>query len=485
VIPYPDFSDAKVIVLGDIILDRYFWGAVHRISPEAPVPVVTIDKKTMNLGGAGNVAMNLKGLGCRHVLLGLAGDDANGASLSSILRQEGIQNHLVTIQNHPTTTKTRIIGQGQQVVRLDEEKQPRINDTHRNQLFKYFDETLPGATGVILSDYGKGLIVPEIAEHVITRCRSKKIPLFIDPKNTSWETYHDAFCITPNTAEFNLIEPFPEDDESLLYEKAKTVLNRYGLEYLLLTRGPKGMTLFHRQQPPVHIKAKAREIFDVSGAGDTVIAAITAAFGTGIPMEKAARIANTAAGIVIGKQGTRPVETLELKQMLSEKSTAGAEKIINKQRAAEKITEWRSAGNKIVFTNGCFDILHIGHIKLLHAAAAQGNRLIVGLNSDRSVNGLKGENRPVVPEDERAALLSSIDGVDLVVLFDEETPIDLIRLIQPDVIVKGGDYTPETVVGHDIVARRGGTVVIVPLLDGISSTRVIESIIRNSAANEQ
>jgi D-beta-D-heptose 7-phosphate kinase/D-beta-D-heptose 1-phosphate adenosyltransferase len=485
VIPYPDFTGAKLIVLGDIILDRYFWGDVHRISPEAPVPVVTIAQKTMNLGGSGNVAMNLKGLGCRHLLIGIAGDDANGAALNNILQHEDIPNRIVTIQNHPTTTKTRIIGQGQQVVRLDEEQRPKISQAIRDQVFKHFDEALSGVTGVILSDYGKGLVSSDVAGHVVKECRSKKIPLFIDPKGTFWERYHGAFCITPNTAEFKLIEPFQDGDETLLHEKAQTILKRYSLEYLLLTRGSKGMTLFHRQRPPVYIQARAREVFDVSGAGDTVIASLAAAFSVGLPMEIAAEIANTAAGIVIGKRGTQPVGRLELKHMLSEGGMEGITKIVSKRRAVEKIAAWRNAGKKIVFTNGCFDILHIGHIKLLHAAAGKGDKLIVGLNSDASVKRLKGKKRPIVPEEERATLLSGIKGIDLVVIFDEDTPLDLIRSVQPDVIVKGGDYTPETVVGHDIVEKRGGSVVIVPLLDGISSTRVIESITRNSLTNEQ
>jgi D-beta-D-heptose 7-phosphate kinase/D-beta-D-heptose 1-phosphate adenosyltransferase len=484
VIPYPDFSDVKVIVLGDIILDRYFWGDVHRISPEGPVPVVKIAKKTMSPGGAGNVAMNLKGLGCHQVLLGLAGDDANGKCLGQILAQEGIQHDLVTIPQHLTTTKTRIVGQGQQVVRLDEEKRPVVNSDTREALFSLFDKALAGATGVILSDYGKGIMTTEIAGHVIEKCRAKKIPLFIDPKGTDWERYQGAFCITPNQAEFRLIEPFVGEEEDLLDEKAIKVLARYDLEYLLLTRGAKGMTLYRRQQPPVHIQAQAREVFDVSGAGDTVIAAMAAAASTGVPMIQAAEIANTAAGIVVGKLGTQPVQRLELKQALSGNRLDSTTKVVTRQRAEEKIEAWRRAGNKITFTNGCFDILHVGHIKLLHAAAALGNRLIVGLNSDRSIRNLKGENRPIVPEDERAALLSSIDGVDLVVIFDQETPIDLIESFLPDVIVKGGDYRPETVVGADIVEKNGGTVVIVPLIGGISSTHIIESISRNSLANE-
>jgi D-beta-D-heptose 7-phosphate kinase/D-beta-D-heptose 1-phosphate adenosyltransferase len=478
VIPCPDFNNARIVVLGDIILDRYFWGDVHRISPEAPVPVVTVKtgQKTMNLGGAGNVAMNLKGLGCRHILMGIAGDDANGAALNTILKQEDIPSRIVTVPNHPTTTKTRIIAQGQQIVRLDEESKAAVSNSHRDQLFRQFDEALPGTTGVILSDYGKGLISPDVAGHVIQQCRSNKIPLFVDPKGPSWERYRGAGCITPNTAEFRLIQPFQEGDEALLHEKAQAVLKRFALTYLLLTRGPKGMTLFHRQQPPFYIRARAREVFDVSGAGDTVIASLAAAFSVGLTMEKAAEIANTSAGIVIAKRGTQPVSRLELKQALADSGMKSTAKIVTRQSAVEKIAAWRNTGKKIVFTNGCFDILHIGHIKLLHAAAAKGDRLIVGLNSDVSVKRLKGQKRPIVPEEERAALLSSIQGVDLVVIFDEETPVDLIRAFQPDVIVKGGDYTPETVVGHDIVEARGGIVVIVPLIGGISTTKVVKSI---------
>jgi D-beta-D-heptose 7-phosphate kinase/D-beta-D-heptose 1-phosphate adenosyltransferase len=235
------------------------------------------------------------------------------------------------------------------------------------------------------------------------------------------------------------------------------------------------MSLFHRRQPPVHLPAKAREVFDVSGAGDTVIAAMAAAVGTGLSMGKAAGIANTAAGIVVGKLGTQPVGGLELKQALADSRTDAGPKVVTLQGALEKITSWRRAGQRIVFTNGCFDILHVGHIKLLHAAAAQGDRLIVGLNSDRSVRGLKGAHRPIVAEEERAALLSSISGVDLVVIFEEETPVHLIRSFLPDVIVKGGDYSPDTVVGHDIVTQNGGQVVIVPLIDGVSTTQVLDT----------
>lgn len=484
-IPCPDFSSASVVVIGDIILDRYFWGQAHRISPESPVPVVNVEKKTLNPGGAGNVAMNLKALGCPHTLLGIAGDDVNGKVLADILLQEGIRHHLVTLPSHPTTTKTRIIAQGQQIVRLDEETTPTLADGFLQQMITTFEESLGEATGVILSDYGKGLVTPVLAEHVIQQCRARGIPLFIDPKGATWERYRNAFCITPNTAEFNLIEPVAAENENLLLEKAASVLTRFGFEYLLLTRGPKGMTLFHRQQPPVTIRTKAKTVFDVSGAGDTVIASLAAAHSAGESMKTAAEIANIAAGIVVGKRGTQPVGLLELQHALWESGVENMAKIVTRLQAVEKIAAWRSTGKKIVFTNGCFDILHIGHIKLLHAAAAQGDRLVVGLNSDRSVRQLKGNKRPIVPQDERAALLAAIKGVDLVVIFDEETPLDLIEKFEPDVLVKGGDYTLKTVVGHEIVERAGGKVVLVPLINGISTSNVIHSIQNEESASEQ
>ena len=463
-------------MVGDIILDRYIWGDVDRISPEAPVPVVSVRRKTMNLGGAGNVAMNLSGLGCRQVLIGTRGDDMDGACMATILEQEKIHHHLITIQEHPTTTKTRIVGQNQQLVRLDEEMPDPVTGQDAARLKELLDKTLPAADAVIISDYGKGTITPDIAGHIIEKCRLKKNPVFVDPKGVSWEKYQGAFCITPNMAELSRVAPFSDADDATLAHQAIKTMNRLALEYLLVTRGSRGMSLFRLGGTALQIPAEAKEVFDVSGAGDTVIATIAAAFAGGMTMQDAAALANMAAGIVIGKIGTQPIDAIALKQACRDKALTGTEKIVSKNLALNRVADWRAHHDRIVFTNGCFDILHVGHIKLLHAAAEHGDRLIVGLNSDRSVRQLKGEKRPIVPEEERAALLSSIKGVDLVVLFDTATPIELIQAFAPDVIVKGGDYTPETVVGHDIVQAYGGKIVIVPLVQGVSTTRVIESI---------
>lgn len=475
-IAYPDFANCTVLVIGDVMLDRYFWGDVERISPEAPVQVIRVNRKTMTLGGAGNVAMNLKGLNCKQVLLGVRGNDSNGSSLQDILKKEVIRNYLIPVKNHTTTTKTRIIGQGQQLLRLDEENSNEIPKKILKELLDSFDKALAEVDVVIVSDYGKGVFQFDGVQHIIKRCRSKNVPTFVDPKGVSWECYNGATCVTPNTAELNLIAPFPEDDETILENQANKVIQKYDLDYMLVTRGSKGISLFRNGRPAMHIATHAREVYDVSGAGDTVIASLSAAFGSGLKMSEAAALANIAASIAIGKVGTQPILDSELKQALWGRTLDGVNKIVSKNQALDMITEWRRNGKRIGFTNGCFDILHIGHIKLLHAAADEGDKLIVGLNSDLSVKNLKGDSRPIVPETERAAILSNIKGVDLVVFFHEETPIELIRSFKPDIIVKGGDYTPEKVVGHDIVEQEGGKVVIVPLIDGISTTKVIESI---------
>lgn len=475
-IAYPDFASCTVLVIGDVMLDRYFWGDVERISPESPVPIVRVDKKTSTLGGAGNVAKNLKGLNCKQILLGVRGDDSNGSSLQDILNKEDIKNHLIPVKNHPTTTKTRILSQNQQLLRLDEENSKEIPKNILKELLDSFDKALPEADVVIVSDYGKGVFQFDVTQHIIKRCRSKNVAVFVDPKGVSWERYSGATCVTPNKAELNLIAPFPADDETILENLAKKAVEKYDLDFMLVTRGPKGISLFQRGRPARHIATHAREVYDVSGAGDTVIASLSAAYGCGLKMSEAAVLANMAAGIVVGKVGTQPVLESELKQALWARTLDGVNKIVSQNQARDMVAEWRRNGQRIVFTNGCFDILHIGHIKLLHAAADEGDKLIIGLNSDLSVKNLKGDSRPVVPEAERAALLSSIKGVDLVVIFHEETPLELIRSFNPDIIVKGGDYIPEQVVGHEIVEQKGGKVVIVPLIEGISTTKVIGSI---------
>jgi len=472
----PDFSKLLIIVVGDVMLDRYLWGDVERISPEAPVPVVRITHRSDTVGGAGNVALNLQGLGCRTHLLGVRGDDSPGRYLLKRLRAYEIPSDLVVARAMPTTTKTRIIGQGQQLVRLDEEMPAELSTRVCRRLIKRLEALLPDAQGVVISDYGKGLFITDLAGQIIQRCRAAGRPVFVDPKGSNWQRYAGANGITPNESELQQVAPFNRYDDQDLTEKAQGVLQCYQLESLVVTRGSRGMSLFHPQRPAVHIPTKAREVFDVSGAGDTVIATLTAAVAAGMPLRPAARLANVAAGVVVGKIGTQPIKAHELRQALNERGPTGSGKILNRQDACAIVAGWQAEQKQVVFTNGCFDILHIGHLTLLRRAAEQGDRLVVGLNSDTSVRRLKGNGRPIMPQSERAALLANLECVDLVVIFDEETPRALIRAMAPNVLVKGGDYTPDQVVGRDIVEAAGGKVVIVPLAGKISTTTVIDRV---------
>jgi len=469
-----DFQSSRIIVVGDIILDVYYWGDVARISPEAPVPVVHIQNKTKTLGGAGNVALNLSGLGSRPFLLGVNGADEAGRQLVQILQDYDIDHQLVTLEDHPTTLKTRIIGQGQQLIRLDEEARRNIAAATRKEIIERFENELDQADAVILSDYNKGMLWGDLTGRIIERCNEIGVPTFVDPKGNHWERYRGATCITPNLNEFIQVSNWENGDLNSMETAAQSLIRDLDLNYLMVTRGAQGMSLFGGELDPLHIPTKAREVYDVSGAGDTVIAALAVAIVNGMEISQAAELTNIAAGVVVGKVGTQPIRSVELRNALWNRQMMDSPKICDREGATGIIDQWRRGQQKIVFTNGCFDILHVGHIKLLQQAAEQGDKLVVGLNSDKSVRRLKGSSRPIMPEDERAALLSSIKSVDLVVLFDEETPIELIQRFRPSILVKGEDYTPEKVVGKDLVESWGGCVVLIPLIQGISTTRVIE-----------
>jgi D-beta-D-heptose 7-phosphate kinase/D-beta-D-heptose 1-phosphate adenosyltransferase len=472
----PDFSACRVLVAGDVMLDVYYWGDVGRISPEAPVPVVAVKKKTYTLGGAGNVALNLAGLGCRVALIGVRGDDPAGECVVRALAENNINSRLFIDERHVTTTKTRVLGQKQQLVRLDEERQWSADSRASDRLVADFEELVSQSDVVVLSDYGKGFFADGLAEVFIARCTAAGVPVFVDPKGSDWSRYERATCITPNAAEFAAISDAPIDEEGRFEDQAGEVIRRYHLDYLLVTRGSLGMSLFGPGAPPMHVPTEARDVFDVSGAGDTVVSVAAAAYGCGLPISDAAVLANCAAGIVVQKVGTVPVTLVELDAVIRSRHRAADGKIFSPADAEKMIAVWRREGNRIVFTNGCFDLLHTGHVKLLHAAAAEGDRLIVGINSDDSVRRLKGPSRPVLPEMERAALLAAIGCVDMVVLFSQDTPLALIMAFKPDVLVKGGDYRPETVVGRDEVEQYGGKVCLVPLKEGMSTTGIINAV---------
>ena len=478
----PDFKNVRILVLGDVMLDRYIMGEVRRISPEAPVPVLRIKERYEVPGGAGNVGNNLAKLGCEPILLGVIGDDAEGAALKGLCVQNEMRDMLVVDRMRPTITKTRIVAKDQQLLRLDDELLDLLPDLVRTELLDRFEKSVAGCRAVVLSDYGKGIFqTPGFCQAVISLASKHGVPVFVDPKGKEWERYRNATCITPNGAELEEVAEVSVRGEAQLVGEAEKVMERYGAEWVLVTRGSKGMCLVGRRNAPLVIPTIAREVYDVSGAGDTVIAVLAACVACGSNLPEAARIANTAAGIVVGKLGTQPVTAAELEYALQlEESGVNGIRYVGKSgtlESAQMQTQiWRSSGNRIVFTNGCFDLLHPGHIHLLEEARALGDRLIVGLNSDGSVKRLKGPQRPILPESDRMLLLKALSCVDLVIVFEEDTPVRLIEALRPDVLVKGADYLPEQVVGREFVESYGGRVALVGLVDGQSTTRIAQKL---------
>jgi D-beta-D-heptose 7-phosphate kinase/D-beta-D-heptose 1-phosphate adenosyltransferase len=478
-----DFSQAHILVLGDVMLDEYLAAGVNRISPEAPVPVAVIRDRWHVPGGAANVARNLAQLGCRVTLTGLCGRDAAGETLASLLSGEGIDSRLHAAAGVPTIQKTRVVAQGQQMLRLDQERPSPLTVDQYAALRAMLHELVPHCHAVILSDYAKGTLgrLPDgacLAQEAVLLCAEKNIPVCVDPKGNDWGRYAGASCVTPNASEFTAMVGRVPSGRATMEADAATLCDEYQFERLLVTRGGKGMALFEKDTPPLYIKAKAKEVIDVSGAGDTVIAVLVACRALGLAWAEAAEWANRAAGVVVSKAGTSPVTREEFDALLT--PGRSSPKIVSLERLADMVASWRRAGDSIVFTNGCFDLLHKGHVRLVNEAAAQGDRLIVGLNTDSSVRRLKGPDRPVQDERSRALLVAALEHVDAVVLFDDDTPLALIRAIVPDVLVKGGDYTPQTVVGADVVTNAGGRVYLVELEEGVSTTLLVARVGQNS-----
>lgn len=478
-----DFSHMHILVLGDVMLDEYMAVNVSRISPEAPVPVAAIRDRWHVAGGAANVARNLAQLGCRVTLAGLCGLDAAGTMLASLLSGDGIENRLSVAVDNPTIQKTRVIAQGQQMLRLDQEKPTSLTARQYTELRATLHELIPHCHAVILSDYAKGVLgrMPDgscLAQEAILGGSGKNLPVCVDPKGDDWGRYAGASCVTPNASEFEAIAGHSPSCRAEMETRAIGLCDEYKLERLLVTRGGKGMALFEKGVPPLYIKAIGKELIDVSGAGDTVIAVLTACRSLGLAWDEAVEWANKAAGVVVSKAGTSPITKGEFDALLE--PGRGSPKIVSLERLLDIIAVWRRSKDSIVFTNGCFDLLHKGHVRLINEAAAQGDRLIVGLNTDDSVRRLKGLGRPVQDEQSRTLLVAALENVDAVILFDDDTPLELIRTIMPDVLVKGSDYAPQTVVGADVVTNAGGRVYLVELEAGISTTRLVARIGQNS-----
>ena len=467
------WRDLPALVVGDVMLDQYVWGEVDRISPEAPVPVVRATLRDEKPGGAANVAMNLAGLGARARLVGFGGGDREQSALESLLAQENIEARLIAAPQVPTTSKLRILSGNQQMMRVDTEAPPAYSADNYRQLLDQSLAAIENVSVVILSDYAKGILTEEICQRLIARARERNIPVLVDPKHRSFSRYRGATTICPNRKELSLATGEPMTDLDCLLYAGQRLLADLDMEAMVVTLGGQGIAVL-RGSSRFRAPAVVRQVYDVSGAGDTVIAVLALALARGAPWEAAAELANLAAGIVVGKVGTVPVHRSELLGVLTQETALNMDdKVLSLERLLARVGSWRSSEQRMVFTNGCFDILHIGHIHLLEEARRKGDRLIVGLNTDDSVRRLKGPLRPIVPERERAQVLAALSAVDAVVLFDESTPLHLVEAIRPGVLVKGGDYSEEAVVGAREVRSWGGRVELIPLVAGVSTTRLI------------
>ncbi len=466
----PDFEAARVIVYGDLMLDRYWYGSTSRISPEAPVPVVNVKKIESKPGGAANVALNIAALGGKISLFGLVGDDAESVELKEKLNQHSIDCQFLALSDYSTITKLRVLGQNQQLIRMDFEKVfDQVDDA---ELIDTFRQQLNASHIVVLSDYAKGTL--QHIKYLIELAREQGVPVVVDPKSKDFSCYAGAMLVTPNLKEFKaVVGEFANDDE--LAQKAFSLMARHQIEALLITRGKDGMTLVHQTLGAKHYLARSKEVYDVTGAGDTVIAVIAAALAAGHDIENAVNLGNIAAGIVVGKLGAEVVSVSELRRALQRKNNSHFG-VMSEKELLLAVADAKAHAETIVMTNGCFDILHAGHVQYLEQAKKLGKRLIVAINDDDSVRRLKGHQRPINPLEQRMDVIAGLRAVDWVVAFSEDTPARLIKVVNPDVLVKGGDYRPEEIAGADSVIANGGQVKIISLREGCSTSSLVEKI---------
>ena len=471
------FGRLKVLVVGDLMLDRYIVGDVERISPEAPVPVLRHVHRYERPGGAANVAMNLAGLGCQAILAGFWGDDAEGRELKELMQRSGVDTRGVVEGSLPTISKTRIVGRTQQMMRLDIESRETVPQEEMQTLQARVVELVGQADAVVLSDYAKGALTEGLCSAAIRAARAAGKPVLADPKTRDFGKYAGATTVCPNLGELAAATGVESFRTKALLKAGEDLVEQHGFEYLVVTMSEKGIKVLRRDGRDYYSPARAREVFDVSGAGDTVIATLAAALAGGLKIETAVELANVAAGIVVGKVGTVPIARHELITELTPSSGySTSEKVLELDQLQMRIRNWRESGETIVFTNGCFDILHVGHITLLEECRRFGSKLVLGLNADDSISRLKGPERPIVKERERARVMAALAAIDAVVLFAEDTPLELIRAIQPDVLVKGGDYSVNTVVGAEDVLAAGGRVEIIATVQGHSTTNIVNKM---------
>jgi len=480
--PTDQLTGVRVLCIGDVMLDRFVTGHVRRISPESPVPVLSISGTRSFPGGAANVARNVASLGGLCCVVSVIGRDQAATELQAILDGiEGISSRLVVDAGRPTSEKIRFTAQGQHMLRADAEVATAVDGATAQRVIALIEGLVPDHDVVILSDYAKGLLTDEVIRATVRAAKAHRVPLVVDPKSANLRRYAGATVITPNSKEVSDatgIDPTEDDDEA---ERAGgVILNSTGVDAVLLTRAHRGMTLVGSGRPAAHIQASAREVFDVVGAGDTVIAALSLALGAKLDMSEAARLANAAAGVVVGKAGTATVNQSELSDELARLdagSLAGFQaKILSRSELLGLVRTWRKNGFKVGFTNGCFDILHVGHLSILGFSKQHSGKLVVAVNSDASVRRLKEAGRPINSEHDRAMVLAALAAVDAVVIFEEDTPLGLITELNPDVLVKGADYTLENIVGADHVLAHGGRVLRCDIVKGKSTTAVVNQL---------
>jgi len=472
------FHRGRVLILGDIMLDRYIYGTVERISPEAPIPVMLVERTVDMPGGAANVARNIATLGARAALIGVVGQDNWARDLNTQLsRIPSIQTELITDEARPTTIKTRHIADRQQILRSDVESTRQLSTEIADLVLGKFQKVVADFDIVILSDYGKGVLSPSVTERAIAAALEANKPILVDPKGKSFSKYRGATLLTPNRHELQLVCGHECSTDEQVVAGAQTILKQGICNAVVVTRGKDGMSIVGRDGQATHIRTIAKEVFDVSGAGDTAVAAMSLGLAAGGDVTAAASLANVAAGVVVAKYGTSTVTAGEIIASLDQfQGNDKSSKHFTLDNVLHLIRRWRDLGQKIAFTNGCFDLLHPGHISLLNQARAVADRLIVGLNSDLSVRRLKGPGRPMQSEVARATVLASLKSVDAVVLFEEDTPIKLIEALEPDVLVKGADYSLGNIVGADLVIKKGGRVFLADLVPGQSTTSTITRI---------
>jgi D-beta-D-heptose 7-phosphate kinase / D-beta-D-heptose 1-phosphate adenosyltransferase len=471
----PDFEKARVLVVGDVMLDRYWSGPTGRISPEAPVPVVKVEHNEERPGGAANVALNVAALGAHSILLGLTGQDEAATVLADKLTSVGVESDFVRLAEFPTITKLRILSRNQQLLRLDFEE--GFHGVDPSPLLTRTQTALSRVDVLILSDYGKGAL--SAVQQMIALARAAGIPVLVDPKGTDFEKYRGATLLTPNMSEFEAVVGKVRDEQDLV-KKGLELVQRFELAALLVTRSEHGMTLIQAGEDELHLPAQAHEVFDVTGAGDTVIGTLATALAAGKSLAESCALANTAAGIVVGKLGTSTVSPIELANAVYGEHESGFG-VVSEQQLKFAVDGARRRGERIVMTNGCFDILHAGHVSYLQSARKLGDRLIVAVNDDASVSRLKGPGRPVNPVDRRMAVLAGLGAVDWVVPFSEDTPRRVIAEMLPDLLVKGGDYQPHEIAGYEEVTANGGEVLVLNFEDGCSTSAIIRTIIERES----